>query len=125
MRVRSELRKATEELISQLGITSNSIADRLESYGIRGVRNRSSDCALARYLQLVTGTDPRISRIDVHRRSVRLDRSGWRRPIKAALPPAARGFVEAFDAGCYPQLMDGQNHLPTSDKTARLPSAAH
>lgn len=118
MKVRSELRKATEELISQLGITSNSIADRLESYGIRGVRNRSSECALARYLQLVTGTDPKISRIDVHRRSVRLDLSGWRRP-------AARAFVEAFDAGCYPQLMNGPKNPPTSDKTARLPSAAH
>lgn len=105
MRVRSQLRKATEGLIWQLGQTPNAVADRLTFYGIRGIRNRSNECALSRYLQLLSGTDPRITRIEVHRRSVRVGLAGWRRPLTISLPPAARSFVEAFDAGCYPQLM--------------------
>jgi hypothetical protein len=118
MRVRSQLRKATEGLIWQLGQTPNAVADRLSFYGIRGARNRSNECALSKYLQLVTGTDPRIQRIEVHRRTVRVGLTGWRRPLTISLSPAARSFVEAFDAGCYPQLIT----VPGVTPHAHMPS---
>jgi hypothetical protein len=115
MMVRSDVRKATEGLIRQLGETPNAVADRLGSYGIRGIRSRSKECALSRYLQLVVGTDPRIGRIEVHRRSVRLGLVRWRRPLTVSLSPAARSFVEAFDAGCYPQLVAGSGASSRAD----------
>lgn len=121
MRVRSQLRKATEGLVWQLGQTPNAVADRLTFYGIRGARNRSSECALSRYLQLVTGTDPRIRRVEVHRRTLRLALTGWRRPLTIALSPAARSFVEAFDAGCYPKLIAAPGAAPRPSAPTQLP----
>lgn len=105
MRVRCQLRKATEELLGQLGESPGTVAGRLGGYGIRGVRSRSTDCPLSRYLQLMVGADPRVCQVDVHRRSVRLALTGIRRSLTVALPPPARLFVDAFDAGGYPDLV--------------------
>jgi hypothetical protein len=63
---------------------------------------------MARYLQAVIGAEMSVRRVVVKERSIRLYRTGYRLPVYATLPVSISKFIRAFDAGCYPELIDGR-----------------
>ncbi len=119
--IRSDLRLAAEKLLAQLGTTPNQVADTLASYGVRGIPSRNTDCALARYLQLFIGMDPHVGQVQVHHRTIRVSLGRWRPSMKLPLPATLRSFVEAFDAGCYPTLVEPRP-LPSVQQGSGSPS---
>jgi hypothetical protein len=73
--------------------------------GIRGQQSQGADCPFAKWIKVVTG-------------KAYLVGSSWicqpddSSAMVATLSAAARAFVRRFDAGCYPQLVQG--HLRAS-----------
>lgn len=76
--------------------------------GARGIPAEVSECVMARYLQAVIGAEMSVRRVVVKERSIRLYRTGYRLPVYATLPVSISKFIRAFDAGCYPELIDGR-----------------
>lgn len=104
------LRRSVREHVQGLGETPAAVAEHLASHRVSGVPGKATDCAVARYLQAVIGAESSVSRVVVMEGSLRVFRYGCHLPIWLRLPRATAAFVRAFDAGCYPELID--THLP-------------
>lgn len=102
-----QLRRSVRRHVESMGSSPGEIADRLAAVGARGIPAEVSECVLARYLQAVIGTEIAVRRIVVKERSIRLYRTGRPFPALVVLPLAVSKFIRAFDAGCYPELIDG------------------
>lgn len=92
---------------------SEDVAIRLQELGIRGDKDNDCDCPVARYLiavvpgiesatvgaetAFVTGIVSRVIEGHVESDSLR---------YVAHLPESVSAFVEDFDAGCYPELIE-------------------
>lgn len=100
------MRRAVRQLLKDLGPTPHQVADTLADYGITGRVFDSSECAIARYVSAVVGADPRVSDIWVSRRILRIRRRGWPFVTWVRTTWAVSGFIESFDDGAYPLLME-------------------
>lgn len=103
---RKDLGQAVYSLLDDLGREPNEVAANLKGYGIQGQRGSSTDCAVARYLGAVVGSDPSVQSIVVRVQSVRI-RSGhrWNFGTRVKVPTAVSRFICAFDQGRYPELL--------------------
>jgi hypothetical protein len=108
---RQALRRSIEGFSSTLGPTPGQVASSLTQLNVRGVPKDSSQCALARCLWAIVGTERSVVNVAVTDRSIHVKRSPGHLPIIVRLPRAVRTFIRAFDSGCYPELVgsrDGQ-----------------
>ncbi|MDE3205490.1 MAG: hypothetical protein KGQ66_14890 [Acidobacteriota bacterium] len=104
---RTALRQAVDGCLIDLGDSPGSVAERLQGLGVRGLAGRADECPMSRYLRAVLGPEESLVRIDVLEKRLRVSRKLPRLPLSVALPPAVRAFVHDFDAGHFPQLLDG------------------
>lgn len=107
MNERKRVRRDVEQFLHHLGEDARGVTEHLRLQGVRGRPRDSRNCAIARYLSLVTSSDPRVRSISVRRDDVRvrLSRPVWL-PIRIPLPPALRDFILLFDASILPDLVD-------------------
>jgi hypothetical protein len=104
------VRRDALRLLSQLGHDAGEVATSLELLGVRGRPKDSLECAMARYLSAVVVSDPCVRSLSVLLNTIQIQRSsGLRRTISISLPEAVRQFVAAFDARCYPNLIDNED----------------
>ncbi|HET9075572.1 MAG TPA: hypothetical protein VFN68_01455 [Acidimicrobiales bacterium] len=101
-----------------MGSSPGEVAGRLADEGVRGIPAEVSECVLARYLQAVIGAEMSVRRVVVKERSVRVYRAGNRLPALVAIPVPVSKFIRAFDAGCYPELIDGLGILGRAQRPA-------
>ena len=78
---RAALRVQTTELLTNLGSNAEAVASQLESAGVKGVPGSGTGCAVARYVNAVMASDPRIGPINVNDKAVTIfGRHWWTRP---------------------------------------------
>jgi hypothetical protein len=99
------LRRSVRQLAESLGPTPDAVAASLADLSIRGVRRSPSECAVARYLRVILGTEKGVADVWV------VDRIYVRRTNRRILVPirptkAMLRFIYAFDRGGYPELVD-------------------
>src|SRR6516225_1431342 len=95
---RAALRAQTTELLNKLGLNAEAVASHLESAGVKGVPGSGTGCAVARYVNAVMSSDPRIGPINVNNEAVTIfGRHWWTRPVIVPVPPPVRGFIVRFD----------------------------
>jgi hypothetical protein len=95
---RAALRTQTTQLLQDLGPTAEAVAGRLESAGVKGVPGSGTGCAVARYVNAVMASDPRLGPINVNNEAVTIfGRHWWTRPVIIPVPPPVRGFIIRFD----------------------------
>jgi hypothetical protein len=68
--------------------------------GVRGRQNDPEDCPFAKWIKVVTGQAYRVG-------SGYVAQPDDPTELIAELSPVARAFIRRFDAGCYPQLVQG------------------
>lgn len=100
------MRAALRAYANGLGRTAEEVAERMEREGVRGIPGNAAECAIARHCHAVVGSETGVRRVVVRRESIRLYREGRRIGIRVLLPRTCSAFIGAFDAGCYPQLVD-------------------
>ena len=84
---RAALRAETTDLLQDLGPTADAVAVRLESAGVKGVPGSGTGCAVARYINAVMASDPRLGPITVSNEAVTLlGRHWWSPPVIVAVP---------------------------------------
>jgi hypothetical protein len=104
--VRIQALKALNELEGLQN--GKSIPQHLHVYGVTGLRNECTDCALSNYLCAVVPdagcvwVSPLWIALYSHDRR----RAEWRVPISLRNWPRVRKFVRNFDYGAYPFLVD-------------------
>jgi hypothetical protein len=106
IRTRRQLRQSVRQLGESLGATPGSVASNLAALRVLGRPKHSTDCAVARYLGAVVGTEPCVKTISVSDRSVHVTMTGGRVPLRVGLPQPVCHFIQGFDSGCYPDLID-------------------
>jgi hypothetical protein len=95
---RAALKAQTTQLLKDLGSTSEAVAGNLESAGVKGVPGSGTGCAIARYVNAVMASDPRLGPINVNNEAVTIfGRHWWTRPVIVPVPPPVRGFIIRFD----------------------------
>jgi hypothetical protein len=114
---RQTLRRSVDGLVRGLGCDPRAIAGSLDSEGIKGLTGNSNECAIARYLKAVVGSEATVVGVFVTERHIKVTRR-FRSPILLSLPPAARAFVREFDAGGFPTLIDEKAMLAQSPQGA-------
>jgi hypothetical protein len=100
------------ELTEALGSTPAAVAGSLADLRIRATPKSLTDCALARYLNPVVTSEPFVVKRSVTNRSIHLARSRGHLPIVVQLPAPLANFIRAFDAGCYPELIETSSEFP-------------
>jgi hypothetical protein len=114
---RAALRVQTTELLSNLGLNAEAVAGQLESAGVKGVPGSGTGCAVARYVNAVMASDPRIGPINVNDEAVTIfGRHWWTRPVIVPVPPPVRSFILRFDR-------DEFRHLAVAPASRRNPPA--
>jgi hypothetical protein len=88
-----------------------------------GKPRHSTDCAIARYLAAIVGTEQTVRTVSVSDRSVHLTLVGRRLPLRVRLPRQICKFIQAFDAGCHPELVE-LGALPDASLRPRSPPLA-
>lgn len=68
--------------------------------GIRGRQSQPDDCPFAKWIKVVTGKAYRVG-------SRWIAQPDDPTELIAEFSPAVRDFIRRFDAGCYPQLVQG------------------
>jgi hypothetical protein len=106
VRSRRDLRRAVEGFVVSLGSSPGAIATTLASLEVRGTPKSAGGCAIARYLQVMIGSEPTVTKVAVFNRNIQVSRSGRRLDLTISAPDAVTRFIRAFDSGCYPQLLD-------------------
>ncbi len=101
-----DLRRAVTGCLSDLGDSPQGVAARLRSYGMTGMPGRADACPMARYLRAVIGSERTIGRVGVLEQRLRVTRRGLHLPFSIPLPLAIRSFVQSFDEGQFPELVD-------------------
>jgi hypothetical protein len=95
---RTALRSETTRLLQGLGPTVEAVAGRLEDTGVKGVPGSGTGCAVARYLNAVMASDPRLGPISVSNEAVTiLGRHWWTPPVVVSVPASVRSFIVRFD----------------------------
>jgi hypothetical protein len=95
---RAALKAQTTQLLKDLGSTSEAVAGQLEAAGVKGVPGSGTGCAIARYVNAVMGSDPRLGPVNVNNEAVTIfGRHWWTRPVIVPVPPPVRGFIIRFD----------------------------
>jgi hypothetical protein len=95
---RAALKAQTTQLLKDLGSTSEAVAGKLEAAGVKGVPGSGTGCAIARYVNAVMASDPRLGPINVNNEAVTIfGRHWWTRPVIVPVPPPVRGFIVRFD----------------------------
>ena len=95
---RAALKAQTTQLLKDLGTTSEVVAGKLEAAGVKGVPGSGTGCAIARYVNAVMASDPRLGPINVNNEAVTIfGRHWWTRPVIVPVPPPVRGFIVRFD----------------------------
>jgi hypothetical protein len=95
---RAALRAQTTELLNKLGLNAEAVASQLESAGVKGVPGSGTGCAVARYVNAVMSSDPRIGPINVNDEAVTIfGRHWWTRPVIVPVPSPVRSFILRFD----------------------------
>lgn len=113
MSTRRALRRSIEGFANTLGPTAAAVAGTLTQWGVRGLPKDSTQCALARCLWVMVGSEPSVINIAVTDRSIHVKRSPGHLPLIVGLPKPIRTFIRAFDSGCYPELVGTEPELPT------------
>ena len=104
---RSALAKDVSSLFDQLGGSAEEVADSLSQHGVSGRQASDTHCPLARYLNAVLGAEHRVKGVDVGSRVVRIRvRWPWSPPIFVTLPGPVGRFVNDFDRGQFPDLVE-------------------
>jgi hypothetical protein len=101
------MRSAVRHCVESLGESPAAIARRLGAEGVRGCPGKPNECAIARYLQVVIGSERAVTTVEVFQRSLLVSRR-HRLPILLRLPQPVVSFVRAFDSGCFPELVEAQ-----------------
>lgn len=102
-----ELRRAIGGYLRGLGASAPAVADRLGAEGACGVPGDPFDCALARYLHALVGVERSVERVVVKPRTARVHLDSSRLPLVVRLPRPVARFIQGFDAGWFPELIDG------------------
>ncbi len=110
---RREWRRSIRELGNSLGPTPAAVAASLEALNVRGSPHKPTDCAIARYLRALIGTESSVTGISVSNYSIHVSCTDRRLPITIRLPKPVGEFVRAFDNGCYPELIDPVDRQPS------------
>ncbi len=79
---------------------------------MRGTPKDSTQCALARCLWAIVGTESSVIKVAVTDRSIHVKRSPYHLPVIVRLPKPVRTFIRAFDSGCYPELVGTADEQP-------------
>ncbi|HEY3943552.1 MAG TPA: hypothetical protein VGL60_13885 [Acidimicrobiales bacterium] len=105
-----QLKRDVRRLLAQLGDGRAEVAGALEAMGVRATPTSVRECAVARYLGVVLGADPRVrsclvenTRVEVFTAPERTGRHN--RPVRVRLPHPVRQFIRAFDRQMYPALI--------------------
>ncbi len=106
MNSRRTMRRAVSGLVEDLGSTHHAIAESLAEHGVRGVPGNHEQCALARYLRAVVGADPETVTVSIPGPTLHVQLSKGRPAVRLRLTPEVRAFIQAFDAGLFPNLVD-------------------
>ena len=106
VRTRRHLRQSIRQLGESLGSSPGLVASNLAALQVVGKPRHSTDCAIARYLAAIVGTEQAVRTVSVSDRSVHLTLIGRRLPLRVRLPRQICKFIQAFDAGCHPELVD-------------------
>jgi hypothetical protein len=117
-----QLKKQTWALLADLGDSADVVAESLQAAGVNGVRQNNRSCAVARYVDVLMGADPRIRSVAVGHCALQISvaappdfRPAGR--LLVQLPKPVRQFVAAFDAGQYPMIVreqPGRSPVPFS-----------
>ncbi len=95
---RAALRTETTRLLNDLGGSAEAVATELHSAGVKGVPGSGTGCAIARYVNAVMGSDPRLGPITVSNEAVTiLGRHWWTPPVIVPVPLPVRSFIVRFD----------------------------
>lgn len=95
---RAALRAETTRLLNDLGGSAESVATELETAGVKGVPGSGTGCAIARYVNAVMSSDPRLGPITVSNEAVTiLGRHWWTPPVIVPVPLPVRSFIVRFD----------------------------
>ena len=105
MTTRRALRRSIEGFSETLGPTAAAVAGTLRQLDVRGTPKDSTQCALARCLWAIVGTESSVIKVAVTDRSIHVKRSPYHLPVIVRLPKPVRTFIRAFDSGCYPELV--------------------
>lgn len=91
---------ALSELLDSLGKTPHEVAVTLKAAGVKGVPGDPRRCAIARHVTQALGVPHEVDRGACYDAA---DENG--EFVELTRPLA--GFVQGFDEGCYPELVDG------------------
>jgi hypothetical protein len=112
-----ELRQQTRTLLTNLGRDRDEVAESLRAAGVLGRPRNNRSCAVARYLTVLLGSDPRVRTVTVGPCSLLIDlatppngRPAGR--LLVQLPKPVRRFIAAFDAQEYPEVVEEPCPLP-------------
>jgi hypothetical protein len=95
-----------ESFLSDLGANADDVAASLRDHGVQGQPQDKAQCAIARYLGAVVGTETRVRNISVG--TSELSVSGphwWSAKLVIEVPAAIQQFIRAFDRYQYPDLV--------------------
>jgi hypothetical protein len=107
-----------------LGTTPKEVASKLAAYGVAGRQGDAANCAIARYMGAIIGTEPGVRAISVFDRSIRVTLTPGHLPVVVRLPRPIAKFVRAFDSGCYPELVAGSDLQAANDPETAKPVEA-
>jgi hypothetical protein len=103
---RRSLRRSIRRLTESLGSSPGAVAASLVALQVHGCPRNSAECAIARYLRAVVGTDASVADLSVSDRRVHVARTDRHLPMTVRLPTPITRFIRAFDDGGYPDLID-------------------
>ena len=106
-----EMRTARDvgRLLWSLGASRSSVAASLEMVGVRAASRDPFGSPVDRYLHAVVGADPNVKSVRIEAGVVVVRLQGWwRSVVTVPLPTVVQEFASAFDAGCYPALLQRQ-----------------
>jgi hypothetical protein len=103
---RRSLRRSVRQLTESLGSSPDAVAANLEALQVHGYPGNSAECAVARFLRAVVGTDRSVAEVAVSDRRVHVSRTERGLPMTVRLPTPVTKFIRAFDEGCYPELVE-------------------
>ncbi|MGH9047250.1 MAG: hypothetical protein ACRDVW_08045, partial [Acidimicrobiales bacterium] len=94
-------------LLCKLGTTPGQVAQSLCAAGACGLPGHQSP--VAAYVAAVVGADPNVKSVEAGSEAAVVELRAWWRPaVSVAFPAAVRDLAAAFDAGCYPSLVRGE-----------------
>lgn len=108
--------KEVRRLLDSLGSTPGDVAAYLCAAGVSGVPYDANRSPVGAYLSAVVGADPDVAAMTLRTDSVSLYLKGQATPTTVLFPGAVRDFAAAFNAGCYPILMNAAEEQRRPDR---------